>query len=122
MRRFHLSLAAPCLVAVALTALSALPAAARECATPGPAPTIPDGTTATTEQMTATRAAVQEYVNMLQDRQDCLEANIKRAPKDTKSEVLQKMRDDGNAGIDQAKALSTAYAAQVKIFKARAPK
>ncbi len=105
---------------VAFAALSVLStAAARECEAPGPAPTVPDGSTATADQMQAAHVAVQNYVNTLQAHQDCLEAKIKSSPAGTKAEVLQKMRDEGNAGIDQAQALSASYAAQVKVFKAR---
>lgn len=110
------------LAAAALAAVAALPAMARECAAPGEAPTIPDGTTATADQMKAARDGVQTYVNTLQDYQDCLELNIKHAPKDTKGEDLQRMRDKGNAAIDQAQALKNTYIAQVKAFKARQPK
>jgi len=110
------------LAAAALIALVALPAAARECDAPGPAPNVPDGNTATADQMKATRGDVQTYVNQLQTYQDCLEANIKGAPKGTKGEDLQRLRDKGNAAIDQAQALSASYSAQMKIFKARTQK
>ena len=110
------------LAAAALVAILAVPAAAKECQAPGPAPTIPDGSTATAEQMGAARSAVQSYVNTLQDFQDCVESNIKNAPKGSKQEDLQKLRDQGNAAIDQANALSKSYSDQMKIFKARAPK
>ena len=110
------------LAAAALAAFAALPAAAKECDAPGPAPIIPDGTTATADQMKTTRDAVQAYVNVLQDYQDCLELKIKRAPGGTKAEELQRMRDAGNAAIDQAQALGKAYTAQLTAFKARQPK
>ena len=109
------------LAATALAAIAALPAAAKECQAPGPAPAIPDGTTATADQMKAARDGVQSYVNVLQDYQDCLELNIKNAPRGTKAEDLQRQRDKGNAAIDQATALKNTYIAQVKAFKARQP-
>ena len=117
MRRSFQSLAAAALVAVI-----ALPAAARECTAPGPAPAVPDGSSATADQMGAARGAVQGYVATLQDYQDCLEAKIKNAPKGTKGEELQKLRDQGNAAIDQAQALAASYSQQMKIFKARPQK
>jgi opacity protein-like surface antigen len=116
MRRFHNALCA-----AAFFAAVASPALAADCAQPGPAPAIPDGATATVDQMKAAHTAVQSYAQALEAIQDCDEAKIKIAPKGTKAEVLQKMRDEGNAAVDQAKALSDAYSAQVKIFKARAP-
>jgi hypothetical protein len=110
------------LAAAALTALAAVPAMAKECAVPGQAPTVPDGTTATADQMKAAHDGVQSYVNTLQDYQDCLESNIKNAPKGTKGEDLQRLRDKGNAAIAQAEALKNDYVAQVKAYKARQPK
>ena len=116
MRRFHQLLSA-----AAFSAVIAAPAFAADCPQPGPAPVIPDGTTATVDQFKAAHSQVQTYVNALQSIQDCNEAKIKMAPRGTKADDLQKLRDAGNAAIDQAKAISDQYSAQVKIFKARAP-
>ena len=116
MRRIHHILSA-----AALFAVVASPAFAADCAQPGPAPVIPDGSTATVDQLKAAHQAVQSYVNTLQSVQDCNEAKIKMSPKGTKADDLQKLRDAGNAAIDQAKAISDAYSAQVKVFKGRAP-
>ena len=116
MRRIHHILSA-----AALFAVVASPVFAADCAQPGPAPVIPDGSTASVDQLKAAHQAVQSYVNTLQSVQDCNEAKIKMSPKGTKADDLQKLRDAGNAAIDQAKAISDAYSAQVKVFKARAP-
>jgi hypothetical protein len=107
------------LAAGTFAVLFALPAIAADCVQPGPAPVIPDGATATVDQLKNAHTQVQSYVNLLQSYQDCVEARIKMAPKGTKAEELQKLRDSGNAAIDQAKALSDNYMAQVKAFKAR---
>jgi hypothetical protein len=115
MRRFHIALSAAVFAAIAS------PAFAADCAAPGPAPVIPDGTTATAEQMNAAKSAVQSYVNALQSVQDCYEARIKMGEKTVKPDDLQKMRDTGNAAVDQAQALAAAYKAQRKIFNDRAP-
>jgi len=115
MRRFQIALSAVVFAAVAS------PVFAADCAAPGPAPVIPDGTTATAAQMDAAKAAVQSYVNALQSVQDCNEARIKMSPKSMKPDDLQKMRDAGNAAVDQAQALAVAYSAQKKIFTNRAP-
>jgi hypothetical protein len=109
------------LLAAAAAILLSAPAFAA-CAEPAQAPVIPDGVTATMAQMTEAHAAVQSYVNVLQSYQDCLEAQIKMAPKGTKAEVLQKMRDEGNAAIDEAKALGARYKAELTAFKARPAK
>ena len=115
MRRFHLALSA------ALLAAAASPAFAAECAQPGQAPVIPDGQTATQAQMDTAKQQVQSYVNALQSVQDCYEARIKMTQRSAKPDDLQKMRDAGNAAVDQAQALATAYVAQKKIFNNRAP-
>jgi hypothetical protein len=109
-------------LSVAVLAAIAGPALADDCAQPGPAPTIPDGATATVDQMKAAHEAIQHYVTLLESEQDCVETRIKIAPKGTKAEELQKLRDQGNAAIDQAKALGDAYSAQVRAFKARTAK
>ena len=104
-----------------LLAVLALPAAA-ECVPPGAAPTLPDGATATMGQMKEAHPLVEAYVRKMQAYRNCIEDAIKAIPQGTvTAEKVQKMRDAGNAAVDQAKALSDAYSAQVKIFKARAP-
>ena len=105
--------------AAALAGMAAFPAFAADCARPGQAPVIPDGATATVEQFKAAHIAVQSYVNLLQSYQDCVEARIKMSPKGTKVEDLQKLREAGDAAIDQAHALGDSYMAQYKIFEAR---
>jgi hypothetical protein len=117
MRRFLQSLSVAAVLAVV-----AVPAFADDCAQPGPAPAVPDGATATVDQMKTAHEAIQSYVNILQSEQDCVETRIKIAPKGTKAEVLQKLRDQGNAAIDQAKALGESYTAAVRAFKARTAK
>jgi len=110
------------LCAAAVVAVAAMPAFADDCPQPGPAPAVPDGATATVDQMKSAHEAIQSYVNLLQSEQDCVETRIKIAPKGTKADILQKLRDQGNAAIDQAKALGDAYATQVKVYKARTAK
>jgi hypothetical protein len=119
--RKSMSPKAICLLGAAISGiLLASPAGAAECAAPGQAPIIPDGALATVDQMKTAHTAVQSYVNTLQAYQDCLEAQIKMAPKTAKPEELQKMRDQGNAAIDQATSLSNNYSEQVRAYKTRA--
>ena len=108
--------------AAGFAALMALPATAADCGVPGQAPVIPDGATATVDQMKAAHDSVQSYVQSLESYQDCLEARIKLSMKTAKPEELQKMRDAGNAAIDQAKSLGDTYMTQVKAYKARTAK
>jgi len=106
----------------AVIALIGFPAVAAECLLPtGQAPVIPDGATATADQLKNAQPLVQSYVNQLESYQDCVEARIKLTMKTSKPEDLQKLRDAGNAAVAQATALSQNFSAQVKAFKARAP-
>ncbi len=101
-------------VAIALS----LPAQAT-CTKPSPAPTVPDGATATIDQMKAGNAGVKAYVSALAEFQSCLENEIANAPKDTKLDVKQGWRDEANAAVDESQALAASFSAQIKIFKAR---
>ena len=107
-----------CLLTAAAVVFAAGSAGAA-CNAPGPAPAIPDGSTATLDQMKAAQKEVQAYVNVLQTYQDCMEQAITEAPKDMSPEDKQKMREQGNNAVDQATALSAAYSAQAKLFTAR---
>ena len=108
------------LIGVGVLAAAIASPAMAACIAPGPAPVVPDGNTTTADQLKTVHAQVQTYVDVLQKYQDCLEAQIKSAPGGTKAGDLQKMRDAGNAAIDQANALSASYSEQVKVFRARA--
>jgi hypothetical protein len=106
-------------VLAALAALAAFPAVAADCTMPGRAPTMPQGATASEEEMKAGHDALQVYVNQLQKYQDCNEAQIQNASKDTKPEDKQRWREQGNAAIDAATQIRDVYAAQLKAYKAR---
>ena len=104
--------------ATMLLALAALPAVA-DCAKPGKAPAMPQGATATQEDMKAGHDALQAYVNTLQTYKDCLAALIANAPADTKPELKQQWRDEGNAAIDAADAIAAVYSSQLNAFRAQ---
>lgn len=103
----------------AFIASVALPAVAAECVMPPMAPAMPQGATATKDEMLAGKAALQKYINALQDFQDCEETRIKGSPKGTKKGTLQEWRDAGNAAIDAANAQQAVFSAQLKAFNAR---
>jgi len=105
--------------AIALIVFTAFPAAASDCVRPTIAPTIPNGVTATMDQLKATHLAVQDYVTKLLGYRDCVEAEIKAAPKGSKSDALQKLRDSGATAVADAKSLSDSYVLQVTVFKAQ---
>jgi len=103
--------------AVAALAATAGPAFAQDCHRPSNPPAIPDGAKATVDQFKAAHPAIQAYSQALAAYHDCLETKIKQLPPNTKADVRQKMRDDGNSALDESKTFSSAYMDQVKIFK-----
>ncbi len=75
-----------------------MPAFADDCPQPGPAPAVPDGATATVDQMKAAHEAIQSYVNLLQSEQDCVETRIKIAPKGHKGRCFAETARPGECG------------------------
>jgi len=102
---------------MALFACVAGPALADDCQRPATPPPVPDGAKETVDQFKAAHPAIQAYVQALDAYQYCLMAKIKQIPAGTKPDDVQKLRADSSATLDEAKALSDAYQAQVKIFK-----
>jgi hypothetical protein len=103
--------------AMALYASVTCPVLADDCQRPTAAPSVPDGAKATTDQFKAAHPTIQAYVQALDAYQDCITAKIKQIPAGTKPDDVQKLRADGSAALDEAKAVSDAYSAQVKIYK-----
>jgi hypothetical protein len=108
--------------ATGLLAAGLLVSGARaECLLPEPAPTLPNGATATEAEMRAGHDALQGFVDKLQTYQACLEDEIKNAPADTRPEMKIAWRTVGNAAIDQARDLAAEYDNQIKLYKSRHP-
>jgi hypothetical protein len=95
------------------------PPAAADCAKPPRAPVMPQGATATDEEMKAGHDALQKYVLILENYQTCLELQVKNAPKDTKPEVKQQWQATADAAIDAAHEIADVYSIQLRAFKAR---
>ena len=117
------------LLAMALTAaLTAGPVFA-DCHSilPQDAPKIPDGATATLEDMVAGQKAVGEYQKAINDYTACIdkevEDNIAKAgdklkPKD-KEKMQQVEAQKHNAAVDQLQSVADRFNEQVKVYKAR---
>ena len=105
--------------AVAVTILFLAGSAAAECAKPPKAPQMPQGATATDEDMKHGREVLQTYVNALQTYQKCLDEQVKNAPPDTKPEVKQQWAANADAAIDAAHEIADVYSIQLRAFKAR---
>jgi hypothetical protein len=109
------ALAGAVLVLVGFTVLGA----DAECAKPPKAPVMPQGATASAEDMKDGHEALQKYVNILQDYQKCMEQLIKDAPPDTKPEVKQQWQANADIAIDAAHEIADVYSIQLRAFKAR---
>ena len=90
-----------------------------DCKLPPKAPQMPQGATASDEDMKHGREALQNYVNILQDYQKCIEEQIKNAPPDTKPEVKHQWEVNADAAIDAAHEIADVYSIQLRAFKAR---
>jgi len=117
------------LLAMALTAaLTAGPVYA-DCHSllPQDAPKIPDGATATLEQMVAGQKEVNSYQKAINDYTACIdkevEDNIAKAGdklKPADKEQMQRMEaQKHNAAVDQLQSVADRFNEQVKVYKAR---
>ena len=93
--------------------------AVAECVKLPKPPVMPQGATASDEDMKEGRIALQKYVNILQDYQKCTDQQIKDAPPDTKPEVRQRWQANADAAIDAAHEIADIYSIQLRAFKAR---
>jgi hypothetical protein len=109
------ALAGPVLVLAGLMAS----AASAACPNPPRAPIMPQGATATDEDMKLGRENLQKFVNILQDYQKCMEKQIKDAPPDTKPELKQQWQANADVAIDAAHEIADVYSIQLRAFKAR---
>ncbi|MEE3624567.1 hypothetical protein UCD39_11280 [Nitrospirillum sp. BR 11752] len=78
-----------------------------ECSTHANPPAIPDGTGATTEQMTSASASVKGYMADMQDFLKCLEND--KAGGSAKY----------NAAVDQMQSIANEFNKQLRAFKAK---
>ena len=114
------------LLALAAAGLLATPAFA-DCVYPAAPTNLPDGRTATLEQMVAGQKTVQEYDKVIKEYVDCidheLEASIAKAGDSLKPQQktdMQKVEaQKHNAAIDQLQSVADRFNEQVKVFKAR---
>jgi hypothetical protein len=90
-----------------------------ECPQPPKQPQMPQGATASDEDMKHGREQLQSYVNSLQEYQKCMDEQIKHAPADTKPEVKQQWAANADAAINAAHTIADVYSIQLRAFKAR---
>jgi hypothetical protein len=106
--------------AFAALAIFVQPAAAKDCGLP-PAvtPTIPDGNTATAEDIRAASQAVQDHGFKVQTYLNCLELNKEDYFLNMTDPERQRWAEDFNALADKLTALETGLNEQIRIYNAR---
>ena len=109
--------AAAVLAGAALTAQAA-DADLSKCAFP-PVPAVPDGATATEEEMGQAAAAVRAYVNETQAGLTCLGDLEASLGKDITDEQKASIVGSYNAHVDELNATAGKYNEAVRAFKAR---
>jgi hypothetical protein len=113
------------LIGLALASASSF---AEDCAAP-PTPTLPDGATATKEQMLDAQKSIKEYqaANLLY--QQCLEPKISAAetaaagdsPGPELVAALQALNEQYNAAATKEEELASGFNAEIKKYKAANP-
>ena len=102
------------LIAVALAASLAAPAAFANCRLP-PAPSkIPDGATASQQQMVTAMQTIQEYNHDVQTYLQCLNFEVRQNQLSPDNQVTLH-----NAAIDQLQQIASEFNHQVVIFKSK---
>jgi|SRR5687767_2568694 len=112
-----------------LGALAAGPVHAA-CSYPRAPANVPDGSTATKEEMKAAQQAFQAYNNAIKAYTDCLnlehDERIAKDPaaltEDQKKELERMRAQKNNAAIDEAEAVTARFNEQVRLFNARLKK
>ncbi|SRR5579871_1445829 len=113
------------LLALAGTAALAAAAAHADCSYPAAPTTLPDGRTATLEEMLAGQKAVKEYQKAIDDYVACIDKELEDqiakggdSLKPQQKTDMQKMEaQKHNAAVDQAQAVADRFNEQVKVYK-----
>jgi len=118
------------LFAMALTAaLTAAPVRA-DCPYPAAPDKLPDGSSATLEEMVAGQKAVRTYDKAINDYVSCIDHELDEAIKKGGDQLKPQQKLDmqhveaqkHNAAIDQLQNIADRFNEQVKVFKARTDK
>jgi hypothetical protein len=103
---------------LALTSLGALPAFA--CENPTLVP-VPDGKTATMEQLVATQAQIKEFMAAMEQYMACLDDAATAAGDDAPAEYKAMMANRHNIAVGEEEAIAKRFNEQVKAYKAANP-
>ena len=109
-------------------ALGAAATAKADCTYPRAPDKIPDGATASKDEMVAAKNDVSRYNNEMNAYLDCIKLEIQAIPKDAKmskddkakAEAQEKLLDQkNNAAVDELQSVATRFNEQLKIWKAK---
>lgn len=109
-------------------ALGSAASMASECTAPG-LPTLPDGATATMEQMLAGQKAVKEYQAANSEYRACLDPQVSAAevaaagdsPSEEAQATLKKLNDDYNSSVSREEELAVKFNAALRDYKTAHP-
>jgi hypothetical protein len=109
-------------------ALGSAASMAGDCPAPSD-PTLPDGATATMEEMLAGQKAVKEYQAANSEYRACLDPQVSAAevaaagdsPSQEAVAALKKLNDDYNASVSKEEELATKFNAALRAYKTAHP-
>jgi hypothetical protein len=112
-----------------LGALGAAPVHA-DCPYPAAPTKIPDGASATLEDMIAGQKAVNEYQKAINDYTSCIDKDLDdkiakagdKLKPEQKADMQKVEAQKHNAAVDQLQSIADRFNEQVKVFKARSDK
>lgn len=118
------------LLATAAVAVLATGTAYADCAYPAAPDKIPDGATATLDEMLAGQKAVNVYNKAVNDYVACIDKQLddniaKQGDKlkpQQKTEMQRMEAQKHNAAIDQLQSIADRFNEQIKVYKARTDK
>jgi hypothetical protein len=118
------------IIAGALLASLAAATASAECTYPKAPSGLPDGATASQDQMLVGMKAIKEYNNQVTDYLNCLETEmntrIEAAGPEAPAEQVEQIKaihtKRHNAAVEELEATAARFNEQVKVFKAREKK
>ena len=118
------------LFAMALTAALAAAPVYADCPYPPAPDKLPDGSSATLEEMVAGQKAVRAYDKAINDYVSCIDHELDEAIKKGGDQLKPQQKADmqhveaqkHNAAIDQLQNIADRFNEQVKVFKARTDK
>jgi hypothetical protein len=98
-----------------------------DCSYPAAPSKLPDGASATLEEMIAGQKTVKEYDKAIKDYVDCIDKEVEqkvaqagdKLKPEQKADMQKVEAQKHNAAIDQLQSVADRFNEQVKVFKAR---